>query len=674
MRSGQFKNRVLTFLALGLSITSMAAADVPPKIKEAIDRAEAAVQSIVRVPSTERNFGNTLGALDDLAVRLDDDTSLTIFMQYVSSDEKERQNARDAEEAVSTYLIDLGKREDLYNAVKAYADSSPSLAGEQKRLLEFTMRDYRRAGMMLPEAQRNRLKEIEVQLQKLSTDFQTNIYEDQSVVFLRGTELKGLSPDVMKTLSKAQNGLYIVPLDGPTFNAVLDQVISESARQTAWTAYKRKGGKKNVALLEKILKLRAEGSKLLGYKNTVDYEIETRMAKNSETVAKFYSDLRPVVRKKAELDLKELTGAKRRFTKRPNARLNPWDYSFYKNYLMKEKYAVDSEKVAEYFPVKAVFDGLFQITSALYGIEFRDVTKNATSLGLPVWHSDVQLWAVHDKSNGELLGHIYTDLFPRDNKYNHAACWGLQSRKVWADGTVKKPLAALVTNFTKPTADKPALMPHDEVETFFHEFGHALHNVLTKVNYGRFSGTAVARDFVEAPSQMFENWVWEPSVLKLFAKHYKTGQPLPQSMLAGMKAARTLGSGIETEHQIYYGMVDQVYHTAEGGIVDTTAVGVKMLGEVELYQPPIGTYFQGSFGHLMGYQGAYYGYLWSLVYAQDMFERFEEKGILNPEAGRYYRDKILARGGTMDEMDLLRDYLGREPRMNAFLRHLGLGK
>lgn len=659
-------------LGLASCLAGLASADVPPNVAAAIKRANDSVSTIIAVSPASRTFDNTVGALDDLSAHLDTDTSLTIFMQNVSTSDKERQDARDAEEAVTAFLIDLGKREDLYKAIKGYADSNPKLEGEQKRLLDFTMRDYKRDGMDLSAEKRNRLKDIELQLQKMSTEFQTNIYEDETVVFMRPAELAGMPEDILKELKPTQNGLLIVPMDGPTFEAALDYVKSSDARQRIWTAYKRRGGQKNVDLLEKILKLRAEQASILGYKNSVDYNVETRMAKDSGTIAKFYDDLRPLVRKKAEIDYALLLDAKKKDTKDANAKLYPWDTSYYKQQLMVSKYAVDSQKVAEYFPVTAVFDGLFQVASSLYGIEFKDVTADAAKLNLPMWHPDVKLWAVSDKKSGALLGHIYTDLYPRENKYNHAACWGLEGRKVWPDGTVQLPLAALVCNFNKPTADKPSLMSHDQVETFFHEFGHGLHNLLSQTKYSRFAGAAVARDFVEAPSQMFENWVWDPSVLKLFAKHYKTGQPLPDTLLKGMNDARTLNSGMETEHQIYYGMVDQAYHLAPEGKIDTTQTGIDMLHEIELYDNPEGTMFQSSFGHLMGYEGAYYGYLWSLVYAQDMFERFEEKGILNPEAGAYYRDKILARGGSMDELPMLRDYLGREPRMDAFLRHLGL--
>jgi Zn-dependent oligopeptidase len=301
------------------------------------------------------------------------------------------------------------------------------------------------------------------------------------------------------------------------------------------------------------------------------------------------------------------------------------------------------------------------------------VTKEAGTLNLPLWHQDVKLFAVSDKTTGKMIGHIYTDLFPRDNKYNHAACWGLRARKVWDDGTVQLPLAALVCNFTKPTADKPALMTHEEVTTFFHEFGHGLHNLLTQTSIARFSGASVELDFVEAPSQMFENWTWEPEVLRLFAQHYKTHEALPEALIKNLQAAQTVGSGLETEHQIYYGMVDQAYHLTADGVVDTTRVGIDLMPEIEQYPKPEGTMFQASFGHLMsGYEGAYYGYQWSLVYAQDMYQRFQQFGILSPKAGSYYRDKILARGGSADASDMLQDYLGRAPRLDAYLKHLGI--
>ena len=641
-------------------------------VAAALKKADFAVERIVAISDRERTFDNTIGAIDDLIVRLRLDTEFLQFMAYVSPNAELRERGQTAEEDVRNWLISLMKREDLYRAVEAYADTKSKLKGEQKRLLEHTLRDYRRAGMELGKEDREKLKTIQMEISKLSIEFQKTIREDETRVPLTKEELKGLPDGWLKT-QPMSNGLYLVGMDYPSFLPVTDYCEVERTRQKVWTAYKRRGGMKNVKLLERILKLRAQAAKLLGYKHPADYETEIRMAKSAEEVMKFYKKLRPLLRKKAQLDLEEFTQAKRRHTGNPDAKLFPWDQSFYEKRLMKEKYAVDSEKVREYFPMDRVVDGLFSITQSLYGLTYREITDKAKQrTDHEIWHPDVRLYEVFDKATGERLGEFFLDLHPRPNKYGHAAQWGLYPRKLWQDGTVQKPIAALVCNFTKPTEDKPSLLSHDEVETFFHEFGHCLHSILTEAEYGEFSGTAVSRDFVEAPSQMFENWVWDARVLKTFARHYKTGKSIPDDLLEGMIKARFLGSGLKAEHQVYYGMVDMAYHTKPDGVVDTTQAGLDLFEEIELYDAVPNTHFQAAFGHLTGYQAGYYGYLWSLVYAEDMFQRFKELGMLNPKAGMYYRKKILSRGGTVDDIDMVRDYLGREPRMEPFLKHLGL--
>lgn len=648
--------------------------EVPQSIKDAVKRADEAIAKIVAVPDDQRTYENTLGAYDDMTAHLERDTSMTIFMANVSTDPKVRNDARAAEEFVGNWSVELGIREDLYKAMKAFAAKKPSLNAEQQRFLDFTLRDYRRQGMELSKEKRDRVAEIQKELNRLGIQFDQNIADDETALPFTVAELRGVPEDVVKGMKKAGKDTVIATMDGPTFSAILDMAQSEETREKAWIAYKRRGGEKNNEVLKQLVKLRAELASLLGYKTFADYILEPRMAKNAATVAKFYDDLRPIVRKKAELDWAEFKKAKADETKNAKAEFYPWDYSYYKTLLQKKKYAVDGEKVAEYFPMERVVDGLFKTTQSLYGLTYKDVTADAKSLGFEIWHPDVKLFEVKDSASGDLIGHFFIDLYPRPGKYTHAACWGLFSRKEWMDGKVSTPVAALVCNFTKPTAEKPSLLPHEEVETFFHEFGHVLHNLLTKANTNRFAGAAVARDFVEAPSQMFENWVWNAEVLNTFAAHYKTGEKLPKKLLDGMIAARNLGSGIETEHQFYYGLVDQAYHTAPGGDIDPTKISQELFPKVELYKEVPGVYYQTSFGHLVGYEAAYYGYQWSLVYAQDMFQRFEELGLLNPKAGAYYREKILSRGGTMDEFAMLRDYLGREPKLDAFLRHLGLSK
>ncbi|RMF74391.1 MAG: hypothetical protein D6744_14540 [Planctomycetota bacterium] len=649
------------------------AGEIPPDspARAALEKAEAAVQRILSVPDDRRTFENTLGAIDDLAATLENDTNMMMFLAYVSPDADIRARGTRAEEDVTNWLIDLSKREDLYKAVKAYADSHPKLEGERRRYLEHTLRDYRRAGMELSPERREELKAIQKEINKLGIEFEKNIRDDETRVIVTREELGDMPDDFINGLTQTA-GVYLLGMDYPTFLPIMDYCNNETTRKKVWLAYKRRGGKKNIAVLEKILKLRAQAADMLGYASVADYETETRMAKSAQAVMDFYEKLRPIVRKKALLDWDEFVAAKREDTGDPDATLYPWDYSYYKNYLKQHKYAVDTQKVKEYFPLERVIDGLFSITQSLYGLEYRDVTAQAADKGVELWHEDVQLFEVLDKASGEVIGMFAIDLFPRENKYSHAAQWGMRQRKTFMDGRTQKPFAVLVCNFPKPTPERPSLMPHDQVETFFHEFGHCLHTILSEGTLLAFSGTSVARDFVEAPSQMFENWVWDADVLRTFARHYKTGEPIPVELVKGMVAAKNLGSGLEAEHQFYYGLCDMKYHTAPGGVIDTTKVGLELFGEVELYDPVPETYFQASFGHLVGYQAGYYGYMWSKVYAADMFQRFKELGMLNPEAGAYYRKKILARGGSMDAIDLVRDYLGREPNMEAFLAQLGL--
>lgn len=645
--------------------------DIPGLIESAIAEADKSVAAIIAIPDSKRTFENTLGALDDILARVDGGTNMAQFMAYVSTDAEERDASNAAQLRMESWMIDLSKNEDLYRAVKAYAAGRPKLAGERSRLLDHTLRDYRRAGMELPKEQRDKLTEIEKTLSELAIQFETNIREDETVVGVTRDELAGVPEEFVNSRDRAGD-LYIITMDYPSVDAVWKHCSVESTREKVRFAYVRRGGQKNVRLLERILKLRDEEATMLGYDNTVDYVVETRMAKNGATVQKFYDDLVPLVRKKAERDYADLTAAKRRDTGDPNAIVQIWDRNYYEDYLLRTKYNVDSEEVRQYFPLQAVLDGLFSITQSLYGIEYRDVTASAGTPDRPLWHEDVKLYEVYDKATGEMLGSFYIDLFPRDNKYNHAAQWGLRQHKVYMDGTVQKPLAALVCNFTKPTADKPSLMLHDEVETLFHEFGHCLHTILSQASLQNFAGTSVERDFVEAPSQMFENWVWDADVLATFSRHYKTGKPLPRDLLDRMISARHLNSGLFAMGQIWLGKIDNAYHMAPGGVVDTTAVQEELAEQLLPYPAMSNTWFQAAFGHLMGYQAGYYGYMWSLVYASDMFQRFKELGMLNPEAGRYYREKILARGGTVDGMDMVRDYLGREPDMRAFLKHLGL--
>ena len=663
-------------LAAGLLAASTAVASLTPNVPQtpeeltarfdaAMQEADDRVEAIVAVPDAERTYANTIGAMDDINAHFDRDGNMLAFMGYVHPDAAMRDAARDLERRWTNWYVDIGKNEDLYRAVLAYAATDPMLEGERARLLEYILRDYRRAGMALSPEARARLTEVEKELNELSIQFDQNILNDASTVFLTETELEGMPADYVAGLEKAGD-LYALGMDYPTSLPLLDHCTNEATREKMWLARRRRA-KANVGVLEKILKLRAEQAQLLGFDHASDFENEVRMSKDAAAVEAFYASLRPLLAEKAERDLALLTQAKREGTGDPEAVIRPWDFGYWMERVRERDYEVDSNVVKEYFPFATVRDGIFEITQNLYGIDYRPLDAPADA---PLWHEDVEYFEVLDRATGEVLGEFTMDMYPREGKYGHAAQWGIVPRKVWADGSIQRPVAALVCNFPKPTEDRPSLLTHDQAETFFHEFGHCLHTLLTETDTTRFAGTSVERDFVEAPSQMLEAWVWSPETLPLMSGHYETGEPLPEDMLERMVAAKSLCRGMLDQGQVWLGSIDQAYHTSPDGDVDTTQVGLDLVERCTLLEAVPNTWFQAGFGHLTGYQGGYYGYLWSKVFAEDMAERFKELGMLNPEAGAWYRDTVLSRGGSVDASEMLRDYLGREPRMDGYINSL----
>ena len=640
-------------------------------IAPAIAHANASVQEILTRPLAQRTFENTVRAIDDVQARFFMEARMAGFLSDVSTDAEERTVGRQAKSDLSNWYDKLYQNEDVFHAITEIADRNLALEGEDARYVERLLRDYRRSGMGLDQAKRDRLAEIEEALNDIGIEFQQNIADDETTILLSPDECVGVPEDFLASLPQ-QAGLYVVQMKGSTVRPFWMYCEVEETRKKLSLTYSLRAGKKNVAVIERMIKLRAEKAQILGYASTAEFETEVKMAKNPETVLGFYEELKPKLRKKALLDFEEFKQAKREHLGDPEADFYAWDYSYYSNYLMREKYAVDTEKVRDYFPVEQVIEGVFSVTQELFGLRFVEITDQAGERGRLVWDEDVHLFEVWDTQSGDLLGEFYTDLHPRPGKYTHAAQFPLILRKQWADGTLTRPLVALVCNFSKPTGDKPALLTHGEVETFFHEFGHCLHSILSEASYSEFAGTSVSRDFVEAPSQMLENWIWDADVLSRFAKHYETGETLPREVLDGMIAAKNLGSGLSTEGQLFLGMMDMTFHSDEDGVIDTTAVRAEVYKQTRLFEPIPGLISHASFGHLNGYHAGYYGYLWSLVYAQDMFSRFEAEGIMNTTTAREYRKKILAKGGTADALDLVKDFLGREPNSGAFLRSLGL--
>jgi Zn-dependent oligopeptidase len=391
--------------------------------------------------------------------------------------------------------------------------------------------------------------------------------------------------------------------------------------------------------------------------------MEVKMAQTPDAVDDLYQSIVPGLEKKAAAELAEMRA--RFSTDHPGEQLQSWDWSFYHDQQRRNDFGVDANEVAEYFPLEPTIEGMFAITGEVFGLEYRKVD------GAPTWHRDVEFYEIRNLGATEPLAYFFADFFPREGKYGHAAAFPLVYGRSLPDGTYRKPVAAIVANFTKPTGDKPALLRHSEALTLFHEFGHILHFCLSTVPLVRFSGFDTEWDFVEAPSQIMEHWMWNPEVLQRFARHHRTGRPIPPDLVERLVAARDLNVALHTLRQVFLGKADLMLHAADGPI-DVDRVTREAYVYTQLPYPE-GTNYLASFGHLMGgYDAGYYGYLWAQVYGDDMFSVFRDEGVLSPEVGARYRSEILEAGGSRDAIDHLRAFLGREPSSAAFLANIGI--
>ncbi|MEJ2112194.1 MAG: Zn-dependent oligopeptidase [Flavobacteriaceae bacterium] len=620
---------------------------------------------ILAVDNSERTFDNTMLALDDLYNKFSGVSSEIYLMSNAHPDSIVRNNALKSNVVLDQYSNNLSLNEDLYKAIKAYSESeeAKTLKGYKAKFLKETIEGYERNGFALEKADRDKLKAINDEISQLGNDFAQNIASYQDFLIVNEEGMDGL-PEDFKDARRQEDGTYKVDLSYPSYRPFMKFSTSESARKALYFKYQNRATPDNLQVLQDLLKKRKEMAELLGYSTYSEYRLEDRMAKTPETVWNFENNLKNDLRKKAEADYNEILEVKQ--SKFPEATsLESWETSFYSDILLREKYQLDGELVKEYFALDDVLNGLFSITQTIFDLEYKEVENPS------VWHEDVRLFEVF--KDGKIKGRFYLDLFPRDNKYKHAACFGIKKGKTTTNG-YQIPTATLLCNFPEPTADKPSLMPHSQVSTFFHEFGHVLHHMVTTADLMLQSGTSVSRDFVEAPSQIFENWIWNYDALKLFAKHYETREVLPLELFNKMLAAKNVGSGLYATRQVFLGMYDMTLYDKFDPFGDKTTTDVlrEVHNAVRLIPFDEGTNFQAAFGHLRHYASSYYGYMWSKVYAQDMFSVFEENGILDKETGIRYRDIILANGGSKDELELVKEFLGREPNNEAFLKELGL--
>lgn len=633
-------------------------------VDTAIEQAEEVLGELIDV-TAERTFENTMRPLDRIADIISHADNDFYFMGYVHPDKEVRGAAKESEEKITKWASDIFFRDDLNAAIQAYAATAEaaSLDGEHARLLEHVLRDLRRAGHELDAATRARVKTLTQREIELGVRFQQNIDEWEDWILADRDDLEGMPDSWIEGLDvDEESGKFKVSIAYPHLIPFLENSPRRDLREQLRFKFNSVAVEENRKLLEEAIALRQEIAEAFGQPTWAHHRLELRMAKTPERVSQMYEQLRePLVAKGLE---EKAAVSKLLEADTGDTEVQGWDWAYYDTRQRKTDYGVDNFEVAKYFPLQQVLDGMFELTSEMFGITFEEIAEFDT------WHDDVKLYAMHEADTGEEIARFYLDLFPREGKYGHAAEFPLIRSRLLEDGTYQNPSCAMVANFTKPTRDQPSLLQHGEVETLFHEFGHVLHQNLGRTELARFSGTSTERDFVEAPSQIMEHWTWRPDVLKRFARHFETGEPIPTELVDQLVAARLLNKAMFQLRQMTYGWWDQELHGGPDRELDTIyARG----SEISQLPPHEGTFSLASFGHVMGgYDAGYYGYMWAEVFGDDMFSRFEAEGVTNPDVGRAYRREVLGRGGALDADEMLVNFLGREPSNEAFLEKLGI--
>lgn len=652
-----FKNGVLHF--------DYKAEELAPAEAAARAQLEKDLDALVAIPAAERTFDNTIKGYERAFDKYGDALGMSSFLSYVSTDKNFRDAALALQMEISRYMVDVVTRRDVYKAIREYTDTNPKLKGEQVKLVKEMLIGFKNSGLALNDEDLEKFKELNKEKTEYVLNFDKNIRENKDFLEVDREDLQGLGQDYISKLEKTPEGKYKITLDYPDYVPFMLNADSDKARKALEFKFNRRGGEENVKLLEKTLGLRQQIAALLGYKNHADLKLENRMAKKPAMVFDFLQGLEKQLKPMAQVEDADLLAYKNEHTGKKSKVLYPYESGYWANKYKKQHLDVDAEKIKEYFPSDYVMEQMLDLFGAVFGVSFEPVD-------IPVWHADVQAFKVIDKNTRDTLSYIYMDLYPREGKFKHAGCFGLVDGELKDDGSYQKPFVAVVANMNKPSAGTPSLLKHDEVETLFHEFGHVLHNALTRAQFSALSGTNVSGDFVEVPSQMIEQWAWEKGVLKKISKHYQTGQTLSDELIEKMLAAKNFGAGGHYLRQNFFAQYDMTLHTRKK-TPDTTKLFFSMTKKVRGLPLTKGTIPQASFSHIMsGYDAGYYGYLWSEVIALDFFSEFLKHGLTNPEIGLKFRREVLEKGGTIDEQDMVKNFLGREASNQPFLESIGL--
>lgn len=667
----EFKRRAAKFgVVITLPEFETTTNGVRGAVRQTIAVGNAALDRLGALKPNQVTFENTVRALDDISYGISLADDRLGIIKETSTNAALRDAATEALKQLQEWAVGLDYREDVYKAIKAYADTRPKLKGEDAKLLEETMRDFRRAGLELPKPQRDEVERMRKELARLMTDFESNVTKARKAVVFTKAELEGV-PDSFLAQVKTGDDKYTVMANITwQYISVMDNARREETRRKLLIEHDNLARAENIPLLERILPLRDDIARKLGYKTWADYVTEVKMARNAASVIGFLDKLKAGLQPKFDAELAGFRQIKVKETGDANAQIRIWDWRYFSNQLKKEKYDVDAEQLRVFFPYQQVLDGMFNIYQSLFGLKFERVEPPYK------WIADLQLYAVSDAKTGEPLGLFYLDMFPREGKYNHFAHFRLIEGKLLASGKYQRPTVALVCNFPSPTQGKPSLLSHSDVETLFHEFGHAMHSMMTRAHYGRFAGTSVPGDFVEAPSQMLENWVWDKKVLDSFAADYRDpSKKIPAEILVRLQEARLATEGTRYRRQIAFSLMDMALHTQihDSNAKDALPLSNKVLSETFLPMAP-DTAFAAYFGHLMGYDAGYYGYAWADAIAADMGTVFAKapQGYFDQAAGQRLRTEIYEPGDSRDANVSIEKFLGRKRSIDPFLKRIGI--
>lgn len=659
------KNPLLAGFNVPIDYAKVSAADVEGFAKATMADVQAILATIREQPTA--TFENVFVPMDDIGNKLYTGRNNCFMLYWVSPDAQIREKGLQGYQLLDSLATSLRSDKAVFAKMKSFKASGAysQLKGHRKRFVDDMILDFERSGVNLDPEKLKRFQQLTLEISELSSAYSTNMNAADDKLLLDESGAKGL-PEAFKSKYKTGDGRYAIPIINATNETVMSNASTEATRKAFYMKFYNRAADKNMAILDALLKKRDELAKIMGYQTYAAYALAPRMAGNPETVWHFLDDLVDRSRQKAKADVGMLEQEKRNEMKDQTAQLQPWDIDFYKNQILKKQYSIDNEALRDYFPMEQCLSGMFVIYQKLLGLAFRKVDHPS------VWHEEVDMYEVFE--DGKLKGRFYLDLFPRPNKETWFYGVNINSGKM-TDKGYEVPVAMLLGNFTRPTATQPSLLSRKELETLFHEFGHIVNMM---AYHGEFSGQAEAKeDFVESMSQLFENWISDYDILASFAKNYKTGETFPRATFDKLEKAKNVNSGLATIYMLrrcFYDMnLYDRYDAAAPVQTDTIWQEVdRQLGVFPFYVN--GTHIQASWIHVNTHPVYMYGYVWSEVYAQDMFTQFRKHGLTDTKTGIRYRELILANGKQRDAVEAVKEFLGRPSNNKAYIESLGLDK